>query len=221
MRGRGQAIDETRAGRHQVESPGPLGSDTILDQAGRAGEQHVGCDSANDDCIQVAGVDAAVIERNAGSLDGHVGSGHFGRGDVALHDAGTLDNPLVGGLDHPLQVLVGQNSGGRIAAQRSDLCLVVSRLGQLIPQLNNIQGYNTALSRCDRTHKSRALHFYKEFTPVATFSEKFWNTINSLEVSICILTRSLFIAPAHLLWRYSRRRHLPRRTLFKPIWSPM
>ena len=46
-----------------------------------------------------------------------------GAGDVALADAGPLQDPLVVGLDHLFQILVGENARRRIAAERGDFRL--------------------------------------------------------------------------------------------------
>ena len=53
-------------------------------------------------------------------LDRHVGGGHLGRGDVALANARALQNPLVVGLDHLFQVLIGQHARRRVATERAD-----------------------------------------------------------------------------------------------------
>ncbi len=70
-------------------------------------------------------VDAALREGALGGLDGHIGSGHFRARDMAFADAGAVHNPLVVGLDHFLQVLVGEKAGRGVAPQRADF-----RLGQ-------------------------------------------------------------------------------------------
>ena len=75
---------------------------------------------ANDDRVQFAGLDAALLERRFGGLHSHVGRRHLGRGDVALADSGALQNPLVGGIHHLLEVLVRQNLRWHIATVGAD-----------------------------------------------------------------------------------------------------
>ena len=47
--------------------------------------------------------------------------GLLGPGDVALADAGALDDPLVRGVEHPGEVGVGQDAGGHGHADARDL----------------------------------------------------------------------------------------------------
>ena len=119
----GEAVDEAGAGGDQVEAPGAARAERVLHQAGGGGEEHVRRDGADDDGVDVGGANAALGERATGGFDGHVGGGHFGGGDVALADAGALDDPLVVGLDHLFEVLVGEHARRDIAAERGDFRL--------------------------------------------------------------------------------------------------
>ncbi len=71
-------------------------------------------------------VDAALLERDLGGLDGHVRSGDAGGGDVALRNSDALHNPLVGGVDHLFEILIGQHVGRSVAAQRGYFCVIQS-----------------------------------------------------------------------------------------------
>ena len=55
LRGRGQGIGEPRAGRTQIESPGVRCPDLGLNEAGGAGEEHVGSRRRHDDEPDVVG----------------------------------------------------------------------------------------------------------------------------------------------------------------------
>ncbi len=63
-----------------------------------------------------AGGDAALLERDLRRFRSHVGRSHFRRGDVPLGDADALQDPFIRGVDQLLQILIGQQSGRRIAA---------------------------------------------------------------------------------------------------------
>ena len=56
------------------------------------------------------------VKRGARRVDGELGRGLARRRDVALADAGALDDPLVGGVDHLGQLGIGEDVLGQIAA---------------------------------------------------------------------------------------------------------
>ena len=62
------------------------------------------------------GVDAALRQRAPGGLHRHVGSRHLRIRDVALADAGALQDPLVVGIDHLFQILVGEHARRRCSS---------------------------------------------------------------------------------------------------------
>ena len=68
-------------------------------------------------------VDAAPRERAFRGLNGHIGGRDVFIGDVALANAGTLDNPLVVGLDHFFQIVISQNARRNVATERSNFGL--------------------------------------------------------------------------------------------------
>src|SRR5205807_85257 len=90
-----EAVEEARAGGDQVEAPRPACAEGVLDQAGGRGEHVVGCDGADKDCVEVAGVDTALHEGAAGRLNGHVTGGDFRVGDVACTNSGAAGDPFV------------------------------------------------------------------------------------------------------------------------------
>ncbi len=47
----------------------------------------------------------------------------FSVGDVALANAGALDDPLIVGFDHFFEIVVGEYAGRYVAAQRGDFRL--------------------------------------------------------------------------------------------------
>ena len=114
---RRQPVNEARAGSDQIEAPGVLGAQLVLHQAGGRGEQHVGRDRTDDDGVQFGGRDAALGQRVLRRFARHVGGRHVRIGDVPLADPGTLQDPLVGGIDHLFQVLVRQDAGRRVTAE--------------------------------------------------------------------------------------------------------
>ena len=92
----------------------------VLHQAGGGGEQVVGRDRADDDGVDSGGVHAALRQGALGGCHRHVGGGHIRVRDMALADAGPLQDPLVVGLDHLLEVLIGEEARRRVAPQRAD-----------------------------------------------------------------------------------------------------
>ena len=108
-----EGVDESGTGGGEVEAPGALGAEAILDEAGGGGEEHVGGDGADDDDFNFGGIDAAFGEAAAGGFDSHVAGGHAGLDDVTLFDADAGGDPLVGGVDHFFEVCVGEEAGRR------------------------------------------------------------------------------------------------------------
>src|SRR6185437_11776830 len=63
---------------------------------------------------------AALEQDAARRFHRHIGSGHLGSGNVPLTDTRTLENPLVGGVDHFFQILIGQHPRWHIATKGAD-----------------------------------------------------------------------------------------------------
>ena len=116
-----QRIKKTRACRGQVESPRVGRTQLGLDKAGRRRKQHVRCDRSNDNAIDVAGVDAPFAKAILRCLGRHVTRGLPRVDHVALANPGALHDPLVGGLNHLLQIGVGEQARGNIRADAGNL----------------------------------------------------------------------------------------------------
>ena len=60
-------------------------------------------------------------QRDLRCLNGHVRSGDLGRGDMTGVNADTCQNPLIRGIDHLLEIEVGEQTGRGVTSQRADL----------------------------------------------------------------------------------------------------
>ena len=69
-----------------------------------AGKVLSGVEVASDDQVDVVGRQAGIVERRARRRLAERGRRLALAGDMALADAGALDDPLVGGLDHAFEV---------------------------------------------------------------------------------------------------------------------
>src|SRR5258708_15095067 len=105
-----QRIDKTGAGRGDIETPGAFCAQLVLHQAGGGGEQHVGSYGSDKDRLHLAGGPAASSQRFFGGLGREVGGSHAFIHDVPLANAGSLDDPLVVGVNHLFEIGVGQQS---------------------------------------------------------------------------------------------------------------
>lgn len=59
-------------------------------------------------------------QRGARRFHRQIGGGHVGRGDVPLPDSGAIQNPSIIGVHHLFEILIGQHSGRRVAAEGAD-----------------------------------------------------------------------------------------------------
>jgi trehalose synthase len=116
-----QREGEARARRAEVEAPRVHRADLVLQQAGGAREHHVGGRRADDDEADVGRRDARLRDGRERGLLREVGRRHPRVHDVTLPDAGALQDPLVGGVDHLLEVGVGQQPGRHVGGQPGDL----------------------------------------------------------------------------------------------------
>ena len=121
LRAGGQRIEEPRAGCGQVKAPRPRRAQLVLQQAGGGGEEHIRRNRGHDDGFHVGAIDPALRQRACGSLESQVRGGHALVHNVAFANPGALDDPLVGSLDHLLEVIIGQQPWRRERAQRGDL----------------------------------------------------------------------------------------------------
>ena len=88
----------------------------LLHQAGRGGHELVGRDRRQNDQVEFGGLDARVGTGLPARGDGHRGRGFVGCGDPALADAGPLDDPLIAGVDHSLELGIVEHALGHVAA---------------------------------------------------------------------------------------------------------
>ena len=78
----------------------------------RAGAEH--------DAIDVAALEAGILQRLARGGDREVGGQFPFRRDVALADAGALADPFVGGVDGLGQLVIGHDTGRQIGSGAED-----------------------------------------------------------------------------------------------------
>ena len=108
--GRGRvAVHEARAGGHHVERERLRVADRLLDQ-GR-GRRHpvVGREGREDDHVDVVGLEARGVDRPQAGHGAHRRRRLVRGRDAPLADPGPADDPLVGRVDHPLEVGVRQD----------------------------------------------------------------------------------------------------------------
>ncbi len=117
---RRQRIGERGTGRAQVETPGVVRADLVLDQAGGAREHHVRRHRPADDHADVGRRQPRVGDRLNRRLLAQVRRRHARIDDVPLADAGPLQDPVVGGVDHLLEIGVGQQPRRHVGGQRRD-----------------------------------------------------------------------------------------------------
>src|SRR5206468_3351507 len=111
-----------RAGCVEIHGPGVPAAQPGLDDVRGGGKGHVAGGRADHDQVDLAGLDSRALEGLLRRPDGEVG-GRLGLvDDVPLADAGALDDPLVRGLHHPLELLVGEDALRGIGTDTDDLC---------------------------------------------------------------------------------------------------
>ena len=118
LAGGGEGVGERRAGGAQVESPRAPRADLVLDETGGAREEHVGRDGPDDDDADVVRRELGVGERAHGGFLAEVRGGDARIDDMPLADPGALEDPLVRGVDHLLQVGVGQHARRHVGGER-------------------------------------------------------------------------------------------------------
>ena len=93
----------------------------MLHQARGTREQHVRGHRADDDQVDVLGLETGPLDRFFRRLGSQVAGGDARVDDVALANAGALHDPLVGGVDHLLEIGVGQQARRHVGGQALDL----------------------------------------------------------------------------------------------------
>src|SRR5262249_30916879 len=92
----------------------------MLDDVAGAGEEHVRGGGPYDDEVDVLGHEVGALERLVGRPDGEIGRGLALVDDPPLADAAALNDPLVAGLDHPLEIGVAQHALRSVRAHPDD-----------------------------------------------------------------------------------------------------
>ena len=121
-RARREAVDETAAGRDQIEAPRVGGADILLHQADGGREQHIRRHGADDDGIDLTRIDAPLRKGDFGRTGREIRGGDVGFGNVALRYAGAAQNPFIVGFDELLEIRVGEDARRNIAAHGCDFC---------------------------------------------------------------------------------------------------
>ena len=115
-----QRIGEGGARRADVEAPGAMGADLVLDEAGGAREEHVGRHRADDDHADIVGLQAGFLDGLERRLLAEVRRRHARIDEVPLADAGALQDPFVGRLDELFEIGIGQQPRRHVGRQRGD-----------------------------------------------------------------------------------------------------
>ena len=109
--------EEARAGGRNVVGESVLASGLVGDEVARRGEEHVGRDGGADDDVDLHGIDAGLVQQVHHGPGAHVGGADaLALEDMARTDTGMGDDPLVVGIDHPAQFVVGKQVVGQILA---------------------------------------------------------------------------------------------------------
>src|SRR5262249_53676543 len=117
----GEPVDEPGAGGRQIEGAAAWhGADLPLHERRGGGERVVAGDRPEDDAVDGGRIDARLLAGGERRLGGEVARGQRRVQDVALADAGALDDPGVGGVDHLGHVGVGQDLRGDAASGTYD-----------------------------------------------------------------------------------------------------
>ena len=86
-----------------------MNTEAVLQQASSAGKNLVRGGSGNNDEIDILRPPSRRFDSQTGRFFSEVTGRLALFGDMALFDTSTLTNPLIGGLDHLLQIVVGEN----------------------------------------------------------------------------------------------------------------
>jgi hypothetical protein len=95
LRANGQGVGESRTGSAEIEAPAVGRPDLVLQDAGSTGKNGVRGRRPDDDEADFCGGDAGLPDRADRSFLRHVRRRHAVVDDVALADAGALENPFV------------------------------------------------------------------------------------------------------------------------------
>src|SRR5207237_7094318 len=105
----------------EIEPPRIPRTDLRLHHAGRARKNRIGSRGADDDEPDLGGSDACFFQRGLDGVHGEIGRGHARLRNVPLADAGALQDPLVAGLDHLLEIGIREHPRGNERSKAGDL----------------------------------------------------------------------------------------------------
>ena len=120
-----ERVDETAAGGLERERRAAVDVEALLQQRAGVREDQVGRGRADDDEVDVGRRHAGGLQRASCRVLGQRGT-RFVRGrDVAPLDAGARADPLVGGVDRLLEILVREDLFRQVAAGAGDARIAV------------------------------------------------------------------------------------------------
>src|SRR5690606_37319952 len=119
--GGGERVAEARAGGVDVERAGSLDAQAVRHDGGGVGDRALHRAGGHDHQVDVGGGQPARGQRLAARVDGHVLQGLVGARDPALLDADARADPFVAGVHGLGQLVVGDDGGGLVVAQRQQL----------------------------------------------------------------------------------------------------
>ena len=116
-----QRVEEARAAGRDVEAPGALDAQLVLHQASGGGIHHVGGDRADDDQIHLLQIEGMRLQQILDRFDGQIAGGNSLVDQVTLADSGAFQDPLVGGVHHFFQVLIGEDARRDVGTESGNL----------------------------------------------------------------------------------------------------
>ncbi len=120
LRPHGEGVDEAGAGGRDVEAPGLLRPDPVLDEAGGGREEHVRGGGGDDDEVELVRPDAAPAEGVLRRQGRDRARGGARLDDVPPLDPGAGADPLVRGVDDLLEVGVRHHPLRDVRPERGD-----------------------------------------------------------------------------------------------------
>ena len=111
-----QCVDEAGAGRREVVPGHVVGADPLADQRRSGREVVVGAGGRGHDQVELGRVDGGALDRQPCGLGAERCRGVAGCGDPPFADAGALRDPLVAGVDHGGDLVVGHHAVRHVRA---------------------------------------------------------------------------------------------------------
>lgn len=91
-----------------------MDTEFVLQQASGAQKHAVGRGRGDDNEVRVAWPETGGLERAVRGMLRQIASCFLIRGDMALADAGALEDPRVGRVHHFLEIGIGKHTGGQV-----------------------------------------------------------------------------------------------------------